>query len=829
MQTDTPDVLLVTDSKAESQAVLGVFQDAAKERARPIEIGQRTYFDLGAHNGARVFLTQSDIDVEGGNSTKQTVTRGMETLQPGTVIQVGASVAKQDGEGAGKSSLPLPFFSELKNAEKQWSGPEVQIQAVFSDVGWILLEAVGRLAAANAASFLLDALQRVPFVRSDVGDENIQQDSEAKSTLPKQPFFFGREKELAIIANAILPESRTWGVLIDGPGGIGKTWLAVRGGHLAPVSDFPHKIFLSAKVRELTPLGEQPRTDFVLPNYLALLSELARELGDKELAKLPENARAESVRRTLAGTPALLVIDNLETLPDTDRDHLYQFLSRLPQGCKAIVTSRRRSDVDARVIRVDRLEPQEALALIDELAKSNRSLAASTVQERQLLYEFTGGNPLLLGWTAGQLGRRGSQCRTIADACAFLKNAPADNNPLEYIFGDLLDTFSVSETAVLAVLTHFTLPVSVKRIAEFSSLAIQQAQVALEDLANRALIDGDAAARTFYLPPLAAKFLGAKRPQEVAQSGGRLADRAYALAIENGNRKYECFPALEAEWPVFEAALPWLVKGENTRLQEFCRVFRLFLEFSGRWDDWQRLELEAEEKAVAANEFSSAGWRALQAGWVTYFRGQAAQVLQAADRAGAHWRKAGRGSVEIAQGIRLLGMGHRLEKNNEAAAGAYREALRLLRQIDGESTEVASLLNDLANIEMDLGNLTAAERNYREALRIAERTNDRHGVAIYTSNLARLELRREDWPAAEKLGRKALALVEDIGRQEVIGQNCHTLAVALAKQGKRSDGLQHAMRAVGIFTRLNQTLNLSYAEAALKACEPEPAAFPSRS
>lgn len=42
----------------------------------------------------------------------------------------------------------------------------------------------------------------------------------------------------------------------------------------------------------------------------------------------------------------------------------------------------------------------------------------------------------------------------MAEACEYLKNAPKDNDPLEYIFGDLLDTFSASETAVLAALTH---------------------------------------------------------------------------------------------------------------------------------------------------------------------------------------------------------------------------------------------------------------------------------------------------------------------------------------------------------------------------------------
>ncbi|NJN97326.1 MAG: hypothetical protein HC875_26215 [Anaerolineales bacterium] len=48
----------------------------------------------------------------------------------------------------------------------------------------------------------------------------------AQSNLPRQPYFFGREQELAEIAAALAPESRTWGVLIDGPGGIGKTALA---------------------------------------------------------------------------------------------------------------------------------------------------------------------------------------------------------------------------------------------------------------------------------------------------------------------------------------------------------------------------------------------------------------------------------------------------------------------------------------------------------------------------------------------------------------------------------------------------------------------------
>ena len=72
------------------------------------------------------------------------------------------------------------------------------------------------------------------------------------STLPTQPYFFGRAEELKIITTALSPESRTWGALIDGPGGIGKTALAIKAAHDAPAELFERKIFITAKVRELT-------------------------------------------------------------------------------------------------------------------------------------------------------------------------------------------------------------------------------------------------------------------------------------------------------------------------------------------------------------------------------------------------------------------------------------------------------------------------------------------------------------------------------------------------------------------------------------------------
>lgn len=639
------------------------------------------------------------------------------------------------------------------------------------------------------------------------------------NNLPRLPHFFGREKELAKIADALAPQQRTWGVLIDGPGGMGKTSLAIRAAEFAPHDQFQRIFYLSAKEREMTADGEKKLTGFIVPGYLEMLNEIARQLQLEKFAEHPETERARLLLEALTDERALLILDNLESLTPEHRDSLFTFLGKLPLGCKAIVTSRRRTDVDARIIRLEKLDPQAALAYLAELSDGRPHLQKATEAERRQLYEETGGNPLVIRWLVGQLGK--GRCRTVVKALEFLRSAPKDNDPLEFIFGDLLETFTATEEKVLAALAYFSGLIEVKHIAELAAVSKIAAQTALDDLTERALVVADAEQRKFVLVPLVADFLRRARPGVIKETGDRLEQRAYALIVENSYKKYDRFPVLDTEWPTVAPALPLFVAGSNDRLQIVCDALETFFTFTGRWDEELSLNQMAEAKAVAAGDYTNAGSRAFWAGWVHLLRRQTDEVLTYADLAAAHWQIAQVDKRKSLPAIRLRASGHELKKDYTAAIAGYHRVLDVLRSSSPDSIDVAVILMDLADVEMLSNDLDAADRDFREVLRITEAIGHDEGITAVTGGLARLAMFRKDWPRAEDLSRKALRLAEKVSNDPSIAANCQRLAEALVQQRKHDKALPYAMRSVKIYTHLGSP-DLEVAIATLKECEAEP-------
>jgi tetratricopeptide (TPR) repeat protein len=568
------------------------------------------------------------------------------------------------------------------------------------------------------------------------------------STVPARMPFFGRGKDLERIARYLLPEDRSWGVVLDGPGGVGKTTLALEAAHRAPAEHFPLKLWITAKNRELLLHGEHRLTDHHVDDFHAMLAELGRALGRDDIPTAVPEDRPALVRHALAGHRALLVLDNLETFSAAQRRRVFELLSSLPAGCRAIVTSRRRTDgsTAAHHIRLDRLEREAADELLAELGRRLEPVARLTQEERDRLYAETGGNPLLLTWTAGQLGRTTGRCRTVDEAVERLQEAhrlqrlDEKNDPLDYVFGDLVETFTDDETAVLAALVHFAQPAPLEWLLPLTHLGSRAAETALDGLRDRTLLIEDDVAGTWLLPPLAARFLRRTRPEAVVASGERLSEHVSAMVLENGFSDYARFPVLESAWPQIAAALPVLLKGENRRLQIVCTALTRFLEYSGRWDDRITLCTAAETKAVHNRDFRNAGQRAYEVGWCYVLRGQGTEVLTWAERAAAHWEKGRAGSRELAKALYLRGLSYRLSMNFEAATTDFCESLALLRTLTETGNNVAVTLVGIADVLRRSGSYDDAETHYREALAIAKSLDDAEGVASCTGSLAQLGL-----------------------------------------------------------------------------------------
>jgi len=336
-----------------------------------------------------------------------------------------------------------------------------------------------------------------------------------RSNLPTIQRFFDRETELAKLLPDLHPDATGWGALIDGPGGMGKTTLAIRAAELAAPGHFDDIVFLSAKQTAMDPHGPHDESPFAVSGFTQMLDAIARRLQKPEITQAPADERPRLLIDALTGTRTLLVLDNLETLTDADQRSLFAFLSHLPRTCKALLTSRPLVIATGRRLKLQQLDQAAALQTLADIARDNPALAAAPEPDRLRLITQTGGNTLLLTWTAWQVGS--GYCTTIADALAHLRSCPQGNDPLQFIFGDLLARFTPEEERIVATLSYPTEPIPVTAIAEISGVDEPTTRRALKLLTNRSIVLPQEGEEKYALVPMVAEFIRHARPDMVKQ------------------------------------------------------------------------------------------------------------------------------------------------------------------------------------------------------------------------------------------------------------------------------------------------------------------------
>ncbi|MDQ3011137.1 MAG: TIR domain-containing protein [Acidobacteriota bacterium] len=117
---------------------------------------------------------------------------------------------------------------------------QAEVKGLYSSAGFIELD---HKTPDQAATLILERLAinegfpKDHYTKAATASPTVPKTA-IPNNLPRLQAFFGRTEELKQIAEALDPESRTWGVLIDGPGGMGKTSLAVRAAYECTLAQF---------------------------------------------------------------------------------------------------------------------------------------------------------------------------------------------------------------------------------------------------------------------------------------------------------------------------------------------------------------------------------------------------------------------------------------------------------------------------------------------------------------------------------------------------------------------------------------------------------------
>lgn|SRR5215212_396907 len=326
--------------------------------------------------------------------------------------------------------------------------------------------------------------------------------SNVMASLPRRPYFVGREQEINAILQSLQPNSRTFIIGIEGIGGVGKSTLATEVSYRCIENDlFESVIWISAKESVLTLHGIEP----VIPEAKTLsdiLITIGTSLGNPTIGNLSIQDQIKRAYNLLARQTTLLVLDNFESLSKNEQRDILDFLRRSPITLKVAITSRERVS-EGQIIRLQGLSFEESNALLEwDAQQKNIHL---TQDQNKYLVELTGGLPLALLWVQGQIAVLGYSVTQVLDKLSLDTDIPI----LQYCFNHSWNLLRHSnEKKLLFVLALQPEAVSRTALREITGIEdADQFDIGISDLLQLSLIDHESDKDYFSILPLTRRFI----------------------------------------------------------------------------------------------------------------------------------------------------------------------------------------------------------------------------------------------------------------------------------------------------------------------------------
>lgn len=646
-------------------------------------------------------------------------------------------------------------------------------------------------------------------------------ESQSKRTAQTAPYhnlptrdygtFIGREQSLNQLTTLLTADQAVSRISLLGPGGIGKTALALEAAHRAlaqpPQSNNPFQalIFTTARTQHLTPQG-------ILPSYRysRSLQDIFRAIAQtlKQPGLLTQNfdRQLESIYTLLSQQRTLLILDNLESLPDSERNTLLSFLYDLPSSTKALITSRTQLTLDA-IIQLQPLTQPEALEFISHQA-TLKSLRLTKV-DTQTLYQQTGGIPAAIAYALGQTTAGYPIPKVLPQLT--LQNSDYCRYYLQSTLDAIADHPTYQTLLTIAILPGTTTATALPTVSQTSA---DQIANNLSQLQKLSLISKTNSQEQFSLLPLTRDYLLSQLENSTVNSIKEkwlVWYQSQLVAYHHLNwREWHDYTALDGEWENLQALIDWCIATEKVdAFSQLWQGLRGYTHLRGYWNErlgWLNWWLEqAKEKGDTITQTQALR----DLGWSLTLMGQPQQLAQANHYFEQAWQQSKTADLQLeiaiehvilhliqnqltnaqqwletsksllraanldpttknAQETRILYYTAQLyyhQQQYEQAKSLYQMLLAATQsKTDSKSQQTSVyILNWLVDIALNQSNLDEAERLLEQSWPIITTKGDMRSQAFHQRSKAQLEKQRGNLSAYQHWSQQAKHTFEKLG------------------------------------------------------------------
>jgi tetratricopeptide (TPR) repeat protein len=615
--------------------------------------------------------------------------------------------------------------------------------------------------------------------------------SNVLASLPRRPYFVGREEEIKTILQSLQPNSRTFIIGIEGIGGVGKSTLATEVSYRCIENDlFESVIWISAKESILTLHGIEP----VIPEAKTLsdiLITIGTMLGNPTIGNLSIQDQIKRAYNLLARQTTLLVLDNFESLSKNEQRDILDFLRRSPITLKVAITSRERVS-EGQIIRLQGLSFEESNALLEwDAQQKNIHL---TKDQNKYLVELTGGLPLALLWVQGQIAVLGYSVTQVLDKLSLDTDIPI----LQYCFNHSWNLLRHNhEKKILFVLA--LQPEAVSRAALKEITGIEDSDSfdnAISDLLQLSLIDHESDKDYFSILPLTRRFIRTQFASDrkfIKQAELKIAQYyVKLLAQKSGFKEWRGYEDLlldrnnilsVAQWCYktvqrkqnSAASLPKQTRNIAEILVQIGIQFGSVLWQRAFWYDRMTLAHAALSAAKLLSDWKSVSTFARNISWIYFYQGDYLRALRWSEESLLATTKT-EDELLIAAAKRSLGTVELRLGNFARSEALLKDVLQTTEKYANDDYGIYSkgfAEYGLGDLEFERGNIQAAKEGYLKALDTWQdpvRKDPVRHVSYALNGLGFVALKEKNYEEAKRFFMEGIQSAEEFGRVDELAK-----------------------------------------------------------